>query len=255
MRELLSYLPDAYQNSPETVAFQTALQPEVDGVWAARDSLLAQLDPYTADWGLDYWEAALGIAPAGHLSLETRRRQIAAKLQGRGPTTADTLRQLAETFLGVPVEVTEVFGQYRVELTAEGLAVDREGMARLREQLIAVLPAHLDFQVVLPRWLLLAVTPTVGPRQGETMPNRFRGRLPAIRLAVTAWGGAASGVTPLPPATRGGLGAAAAVGPRPGPRLSHTVPDSRLPASALPVGARLGGRMTAAELPRGAALI
>ena len=61
MRRLMDYLPENYPASRETAAFQEALQPEADALWAARDGLLAQLDPYTATWGLDYWERALGI--------------------------------------------------------------------------------------------------------------------------------------------------------------------------------------------------
>lgn len=54
MRRLMDYLPENYPASRETAAFQEALQPEADALWAARDGLLAQLDPYTATWGLDY---------------------------------------------------------------------------------------------------------------------------------------------------------------------------------------------------------
>ncbi len=248
----MGYLPDAYRDSPETAAFQGAVQPEVEAVWAHRDSLLAQLDPYTAGWGLDLWEDALGIAPSGHLELELRRRQIVAKLQGRGPTTADTLRQVAETFLGVPVTVTEVFGEYRVELAAEGLTVVREGMVRLREQLIAILPAHLDFQVVISRRLLLAVSPSAGPRCSWTIPSRFQGRMPAVPLYATAWKGGAFGVTPLPPWKAELETVRLPSRPALGARLSRTVPAHRLPAAVLPVGTRTGGRMTATVLPCGA---
>lgn len=48
----MSYLPENYPASRETVAFQRALQPEVELIWRVRDGLLAQLNPYTATWGL-----------------------------------------------------------------------------------------------------------------------------------------------------------------------------------------------------------
>ena len=44
MRRLMDYLPENYPASRETAAFQEALQPEADALWAARDGLLAQLD-------------------------------------------------------------------------------------------------------------------------------------------------------------------------------------------------------------------
>lgn len=41
----MSYLPENYPASRETVTFQEALQPEVGVMWEARDDLLVQLDP------------------------------------------------------------------------------------------------------------------------------------------------------------------------------------------------------------------
>ena len=65
----MSYLPENYPASRETVCFQQALQPEAEGLWAARDDLLAQLDLWTATWGLDLWEAALGLSNGQGLDL------------------------------------------------------------------------------------------------------------------------------------------------------------------------------------------
>ncbi len=140
----MSYLPENYPASRETVTFQQALQPEVDAIWEARDDLLAQLNPCTADWGLDYWENALGLGACDGIPLDTRRRQIVAKLQGRATTTPEVVRAVAETMLGVPVRVVEVFGEYRVELeTAPGYR-PRAGIGQLRGRLAEIMPAHLD---------------------------------------------------------------------------------------------------------------
>lgn len=170
----MSYLPENYRDSAETVAFQSALQPEADGLWEARDGLLAQLDPFTATWGLDYWEEALGLPPSGHLALELRRQQIVAKIQGRGTTTAETLKNVAETLLGVPVDVIEVFDEYRVELVTEGRLLPlKSGVKELRERLLDILPAHLDFQLVIPAAVLAPVRLQLGARMGvNTLPVR-----------------------------------------------------------------------------------
>ena len=58
----MSYLPEWYQNSRETVAIQESIQPEIDLIQQARDDLLAQLNPWTATWGVALWEDALGLA-------------------------------------------------------------------------------------------------------------------------------------------------------------------------------------------------
>ena len=169
----MSYLPENYLASRETVAFQEALQPEVGVMWEARDDLLAQLDLWTATWGLDLWETALGLSNGQGLDLDTRRRTVAAKLQGRTVTTPQVVRDMAETLLGVPVTVTEMFGEYTVLLTTPAGYLPRLQTVRLRTQLRDVMPAHLDFQVVVPTAACLPITPRLGPRQGQAGPPVF----------------------------------------------------------------------------------
>ena len=202
MKELMSYLPENYRNSPESVAFQNALQPEIDRLWAARDDLLAQLDPFTATWGLDLWEDALGISPGMGLAMDLRRRQIVAKLQGRGPTTPEMLKNVAETVLGVPVRIVEVFSEYRVELVAEpgGTGPVGDKAARLQAQLLDILPAHLDFQVVFQTAVLIPVRVWPGARLGvNTLPERQHPPPPAVRSGAAVLTGWRVSIASLPP--------------------------------------------------------
>lgn len=179
MRELMSYLPEDYQSSRETIAFQEALQPEVTAVWEARDDLLAQLNPYTAGWGLDYWENALGFGACQGLPLDTRRRQVVAKLQGRSTTTPAVVKAVAETLLGVPVRVIEVFNEYRVELEVESGGKLPPGAPQLKERLREIMPAHLDWALVIPTVLRIPIRAALGPRRGYAAPPAFEPRLPA----------------------------------------------------------------------------
>lgn len=185
MRELMTYLPENYLASRETVAFQQALQPEVGLMWQARDDLLLQLDPCTATWGLDYWEAAQGITTARHLDLDLRRRQVVAKLQGRETTRLEVIKNVAEALLGVPVTVTELCARNTVLVTAEAGFRPGQGTNRLRERLMDIMPAHLDWQVVLPQVVRMRLRPSLGPRQGTTAPPVFRGTLPPGKFPVT----------------------------------------------------------------------
>lgn len=200
----MSYLPENYPASRETVTFQEALQPEVDAMWAARDDLLAQLDPWTAEWGLDYWEAALGLSNGQGVDLNVRRRAIVAKLQGRAATTPEVVRNVAETLLGVPVTVIEVFGEYRVELEVKpGLAPGAE-LPRLKEQLRQIMPAHLDWAVVIPVLAQISLTPRAGPRCSEVALERYRPEPPGIWTGMTSWLGCVASVSTLPMAEQGG---------------------------------------------------
>lgn len=147
MSELLDYLPESYRNSRETLAFQRSLQSEAEGLWAARDELLAQLDPYTATWGLELWERALGVEGASHLDTQLRRSQIAAKIRGQGGTTLAAVREAARAFLGVDAAVEELFREYRIQLDVPAEYVPGAGLPRLMEHLARVLPAHIAFHV------------------------------------------------------------------------------------------------------------
>lgn len=190
MKRLMDYLPENYAASRETRAFQEALQPEIDAVWEARDDLLAQLDPYTATWGLDLWEEALGIPAGGHLETELRRRQIAAKLQGRAATTPLVVKDTAETLLGVPATVVERFGEYLVEVWAEAGGKLPAGTAQLKERLRDIMPAHLDWQVVIPTLTRVPARLALGPRMAAAAPPPHQPRLGPGRISA----GAALGV-------------------------------------------------------------
>jgi len=185
MRELMSYLPENYPASKETVTFQLALQPEVGIMWEARDDLLAQLDPYTATWGLDLWEAGLGLSNGLGLDLDTRRRTIVAKLQGRATTTPQVVKDVAETLLGVPVTVIEVFDEYTVLLATPAGFLPRPRAVRLRAQLRDIMPAHLDFQIVIPTVAFLPITGLLGPRCSVTTLQPFQGTIPDVPLYST----------------------------------------------------------------------
>lgn len=200
----MSYLPENYPASRETVAFQEALQPEVGVMWAARDDLLAQLDPWTAEWGLDYWEAALGLSNGQGVDLDVRRRAVVAKLQGRATTTPEVVKNVAETLLGVPVKVIEVFDEYRVELEVELGLVPGAELPRLKEQMRQIMPAHLDWACVIPVLAQISLTPRVGPRCSEVTLDPYRPGLPGIPAGMTSWLGCVASVSTLPMAEREG---------------------------------------------------
>lgn len=180
--ELMAWLPENYPASRETVEFQGAIQPEISLLWRLRDEFLAQLDPYKATWGLPLWEDSLGLNGSEGLSLDTRRRQVVAKLQGRGPTTVQVVRELAETLLDTPVTVTEWYNEYRVELVADGLDGLPDGAGPLRERLEEIMPAHLDWQIVIRVWADYLIAVATGPRTSDSAPPRLAPEMPGQHI-------------------------------------------------------------------------
>ena len=144
MRELMGYLPECYEASPEMIAIQRAIQPELDLAWAGRDDLLLQLNPNTATWGLNYWESAFGLPVSELLPLSIRRNRVIARIRGRGTTTVAVLKSVVETFCpGCEVSIIEHYGEYVVEihLTITDQAI--EDSPGLKDELNLIMPAHL----------------------------------------------------------------------------------------------------------------
>lgn len=146
MKQLMSYLPEWYQESPETVAFQEAIQPELDMIWTARNDLLLQLNPNTATWGLAYWEEAFGLPVDETLPLEQRRVRVIARLRGMGTTTVTVLQSLVESFCpGCDVDIIEHYGEYLIEIRLGITDQAVEDTTGLTETLHLIMPAHLGW--------------------------------------------------------------------------------------------------------------
>lgn len=61
----------------------------------------------TATWGLARWEEVYGIPTNPSMSYEQRRKKVMAKMQGRGTTTRQMIKEIAALFSGGEVTVTE----------------------------------------------------------------------------------------------------------------------------------------------------
>lgn len=149
MSYLMNYLPESYMESAEVVMIQNALQSEVDELWETRHDLLAQLDPRTATWGLDYWEKAFGIVPDQAKDIEYRRSLVVAKIRGNGTTTAALIKEVSESFSNGEVEVTEFPREYRLEIFFSGTMGTPPNMDDLAAVLDEIIPAHLEWAFVI----------------------------------------------------------------------------------------------------------
>lgn len=145
MRPLIELLPQElhYENSPEMVSIQRALTAAMGDVWAARDGFAGQLFPATATWGLDAWEAALGLVPQDIADLNARRSAVIAKLRGAGTSTLERIRSVAEAQLGGEGWMREYPAEYRVEVGATAMAAPEGAFEALTAVLKEIMPAHL----------------------------------------------------------------------------------------------------------------
>lgn len=148
MRKLIARYQDFYAGSPEFVDLQEALEPEALALWAARDSLLDQLDVETATWGLKYWEQTLGIPVDEGKALDYRRSRIKSRLRGAGVTTVALIQNVSESFSNGAVTVTEYPAQYRLEIKFVGTIGIPPNLDDLTQTLREILPAHLEWAYV-----------------------------------------------------------------------------------------------------------
>ena len=96
------------------------------------------------------------------------------------------VKDTAETLLGVPVTVIERFGEYLVEVWAEAGGKLPAGTIQLKGRLRELMPAHLDWQVVIPTLLSTPTLAALGPRMATAAPPMHRPRPEPGRLTARA---------------------------------------------------------------------
>jgi hypothetical protein len=95
---------DYYQESKVFRAIQNAYALEYDRVEASNHDIELQLSPYTATWGLVYWEQSVGLEPYPSNDYELKRLRILPRLINEENFSAKLIHNLAASF-GTTVEV------------------------------------------------------------------------------------------------------------------------------------------------------
>jgi hypothetical protein len=107
--------------------------------------LLDQCFISTATWGLTRWEEVYGLVTNMALSYEQRREILMAKLRGQGTTTAQMIKETAETFSGGEIEVIEDNPNYHFIVRFIGIKGIPRNMNAFVSMLEDIKPAHLSY--------------------------------------------------------------------------------------------------------------
>lgn len=147
-------LPEYHMRSPETKAIVEVTTNAALRARADAEDGLNQLFVGSATWGLELWEALMGITPDPGQSEADRRAAIVTKMMGSGTCNAAMIAALAKAVTGYDAVVEELFSQYTFQLYFVGdgpglVEVDRETIIRMVEE---VKPAHLKFQFRPVTW-------------------------------------------------------------------------------------------------------
>ncbi|MCI9576970.1 MAG: DUF2313 domain-containing protein [Clostridiales bacterium] len=141
---LLQYLPESYQNSPETIDLLTVMDNQTDRLYNRYLDFLDQLQVCTASWGLSFWEQIYAV-PVDISKPEQERREILySKMRAIGSVTPEMIRSLAAAFSeGEPI-VTEFPSEYRFTVSI-GQSLDRTTYVRgMYAAIEEMKPAHLQ---------------------------------------------------------------------------------------------------------------
>lgn len=107
--------------------------------------LLDQCFISTSTWGLTRWEQVYGLATNMALSYEQRREILLAKLRGQGTTTAQMIKETAETFSGGEIEVIEDNPNHHFTVRFIGIKGIPRNMNAFISMLEDIKPAHLAY--------------------------------------------------------------------------------------------------------------
>ena len=192
-------LPKRVRTMEQMADLLAAEQAELDQTQRTITALENQLTISTSTHLLPRHERLFALPVNTTESLEMRRARVLIKLNSRVTTTPKIVRTAAERILGVPVRVTEHYGEYRVELVMEaGFRPDGK-MSALREQLEQIMPAHLDVQILIRIWTWYVVSTALGSRCSTSKPPKLDKKMPGqeIRYGV-GLGPSYSVITALP---------------------------------------------------------
>ena len=145
---LMDLLPPYYAVSAQVIDLQSAFEYWTEALKDARDDLFEQLFVDTSTWGLELWEAALGIKTDVTKSVAFRCTRVISKLRGLGTTTVEMIENVAESFINGDVEIIEHPELYSFDVkfvSVYGIPPNLEDLTAAIEE---IKPAHLAFNYI-----------------------------------------------------------------------------------------------------------
>ena len=151
MVKLMDKLPSYYYDDPYVNNLQESYNKSLDQFELDIIDLEKQFFVETATWGLTLWENLLDIndKELRNSSIELRRENILSKIRGRGTSTLDVIKSVAEVYNPEGgVEIEEIPKEYKFFVKfinfKFGSNID---ISKLYKMLDEIKPAHLDYDI------------------------------------------------------------------------------------------------------------
>ncbi|WP_019636639.1 YmfQ family protein [Paenibacillus fonticola] len=173
-REMFSFLPGYYDSSRVMQADMNSKGEELDHLSRALDEILDQFFVRTATWGLERWEAELGISTDLTKPIEERRAVVESKLRGTGKFSGQLVRNVMDSFIA-DGEVVFTPGEYKFRISFGERIPSRLG--DFKSVIEEIKPAHLVFYMDWRARLEFHHTIRIAPvLKFRTRVNFFGGR-------------------------------------------------------------------------------
>ncbi|MBW6408474.1 YmfQ family protein [Clostridium weizhouense] len=143
--DLNKYVPSFISDIKEMQTIYSVQGTELGSLLYSINDLFNQIFIETATWGLTYWEEQYAIETNLNSSYEERREIIKAKKIGRGTTTKDMIKNVAEIFSGGEVNITEDNKNYSFIVQFIGVKGIPKNMQAFKNMLEDIKPAHLSY--------------------------------------------------------------------------------------------------------------
>ncbi len=146
---LKAYVPPFVREDPVMAAFYDAVGPELEAAIDLGVSIPAQAWPHLATWGISRLERIFGVQTDDSMTLEGRRSALLARLRATGTSTLQNIVNIARSFAGGSVDITEDIANYKVTIEF----TDDRGIPTYLDELKAAMreavPAHLLIEYIL----------------------------------------------------------------------------------------------------------
>ena len=136
-------LPGYYHEIKEIAALTDLQAADHDRIYSDIQDVLAQFFVDSATWGLAYWERAFSLPTDVTKPLAERRALIKARMRGVGTVTVGLLKNVAESWYGGEVAITEKPAEYTISVKFVSSVGVPSNLADVEKALRELVPAHL----------------------------------------------------------------------------------------------------------------
>lgn len=136
--------PDYYRESLVMAQIWGTIAEELAARETDNDEIMLQLNVQTATWGLDIYEKTLDIPTDLSKPYQQRRERILSKMRGPGLVNLAKIKEVAESYYGGEVELTNSPTTYQFTLKFVSSYGIPENVEDLQAAIDDIKPAHLE---------------------------------------------------------------------------------------------------------------